>query len=70
MPGPRGKPRAKKSKSKSNATHSLPIPTPDDSEFIDLIDDIDGAQGWNKIVNVLCEFLRLPGQSAWQLVSL
>jgi hypothetical protein len=62
MPGPRGKAKAKKSKPKPKA-HSLANlnATSEDSEFNELIDDVDGAEGWNKIVNVLCEFLQLPG---------
>lgn len=66
MPGPRRKANnAKKSKSKSKAL-SVTNATSEDSEFNDLTDDIDGAKGWNEIVNVLCEFLQLPGEDAEQ----
>jgi len=69
MPGPRQKIKAKKPKSQPKAL-SLPLnATPDDSEFHDLINDIEGTEGWNKIVDVLCEFLRLPGEYR-HLVSL
>ncbi|OJA09700.1 hypothetical protein AZE42_05563 [Rhizopogon vesiculosus] len=62
MPGPRGKAKAKKPKPRTKAL-SLTNATSEDSEFNELIDDIDGAEGWNKIVNVLCEFLQLPDLS-------
>lgn len=69
MLGSRRKAHAKKSKSKSKSKAlSLTNATSEDSEFNDLTDDIDGAKGWNEIVNVLCEFLRLPGKDAEQPV--
>ncbi|KAG1741461.1 uncharacterized protein EDB91DRAFT_1130575 [Suillus paluster] len=61
MPGPRGgKAKAKKPKP---VVHSVARVTSDLEEFSGLVDDIEGAEGWNTRVKVLCEFLQLPDLS-------
>jgi len=57
MPGARGKTKAKRPKPKVPCSLAKAA----SEEFTGLIDDIEGAEGWNMTVNVLCEFLQLPG---------
>ncbi|KIJ63203.1 hypothetical protein HYDPIDRAFT_176220 [Hydnomerulius pinastri MD-312] len=57
MPGPRGKQRVKKPKPRApgvnpGAGHA--------AEFESLIDDIDGAEDWNAVAKILCDYLELP----------
>jgi hypothetical protein len=59
MPGPRGKTKPKKPKPIVNVHSVARVPS---DEFIGLVDDIEGADGWNTRVKVLCEFLQLPGE--------
>ncbi|KAG0707957.1 hypothetical protein DFH29DRAFT_979573 [Suillus ampliporus] len=60
MPGPRGKAKAKKPKP---IVHSVVHAQSDLEEFSGLVDDIEGAEGWNTRVKILCEFLQLPDLS-------
>ncbi|KAG2111771.1 hypothetical protein BD769DRAFT_1630248 [Suillus cothurnatus] len=60
MPGPRGKTKARKPKPIVNVRSVARVPS---EEFIGLVDDIEGAEGWDTRVKVLCEFLQLPDLS-------
>jgi hypothetical protein len=62
MPGPRGKQRAAKKPKPTRSTTSTGI-NPQTTTFEPLIDDIDGAEDWNAVARLLCDYLELPGMS-------
>jgi hypothetical protein len=64
MPAPsnRGKGKSKKSKPKNGSASSS---RPNDTDEIYVV-DIDNAEGWEVVVNILCDYFELPGQSILQ----
>jgi hypothetical protein len=59
MLGPRGKTKPKRPKPIVNVHSVARVPS---KEFTELVGNIEGADGWNTRVKVLCEFLQLPGE--------
>ncbi|KAF8962291.1 hypothetical protein BDZ97DRAFT_1120677 [Flammula alnicola] len=61
MPGPgsRGKVKSKGNKAKSSAASSSTIKASSDVDEV-YITEIDNAEGWNVIVNILCHYFALP----------
>jgi hypothetical protein len=57
MPGPGRKTKAKPKASSSGSTAIS------DSQLESFIADIDSADGWNPVINILCDYLDLPGSS-------
>ncbi|EGO29215.1 hypothetical protein SERLADRAFT_359379 [Serpula lacrymans var. lacrymans S7.9] len=53
MPGPRSKAKKAKKTQKLEPKQEL-------DRFEHLVDDIDGAEGWNAIVSILCDYFQLP----------
>lgn len=58
MPGP----GHKKSKSKKSAGSSREVPNVDIPTVLDTyVDEVNDAEGWETIVEILCRILDLPG---------
>jgi hypothetical protein len=54
MPGPRGKGKSKPKAAAPRSTQPAPGPDP-------FVGDIDNVEGWNVIVKMFCDHLKLPG---------
>jgi hypothetical protein len=67
MPAPsnRGKGKSKKRKPTSGSASSS---RPNDTDEVYVV-DIDNAEGWEVVVNILCDYFELPGWSNLQGVS-
>jgi hypothetical protein len=57
MPGPGNRSKAAKAKKANQAQPSGSV-IPRDA----YVDDVDHADGWTPVVNVLCQFFELPGK--------
>jgi hypothetical protein len=61
MPGPRGKQRTTKKPKQRTTSQGA---SGGAISFEPLIEDIDGAEEWNAVARILCDYLELPGKSS------